>query len=273
MADYVHIAKWVIRNVAARNGAQITFAPKIDEGDAGSGMHFHVELRRDGRNVMTDNKGELSTEALKLVGGMVAMSKSLTAFGNTVSCAYLRLVPHQEAPTRICWSESNRSALIRVPLGWRGLNNLAHQTNPQQKAFFESKHGRQTVELRSPDGSADSSLLLAGMTLAAYQGLTSKDSLKVAEQSHVTGNIFHDEKVLARLESLPESCWASAQALQKQRSLYEENDIFPPKLIDMAIKRLEEQNDKNLNAELRELSNKSRLERAREIMFRNIHVS
>ena len=46
----------------------------------------------------------------------LAHAGPLTAFGNTVAASYLRLVPDQEAPTRICWGHRNRSSLIRVPL-------------------------------------------------------------------------------------------------------------------------------------------------------------
>jgi glutamine synthetase len=65
----------------------------------------------------------------------------LTAFGNTTSSAYLRLVPNQEAPTRICWSDLNRSAMIRVPLGWAHGGNLARQINPQQSEDYTDPQG------------------------------------------------------------------------------------------------------------------------------------
>ena len=56
MGDFVALARWIIRNVAYRHGMLATFAPKIEEGVAGNGFHFHLELIRDGRNVMTDSR-------------------------------------------------------------------------------------------------------------------------------------------------------------------------------------------------------------------------
>ena len=167
MADDVVLGRWLIRNIAWRYGCAATFAPKLEEGVAGTGLHFHLELRRDGRNVMTGESGALSEEARRLIGGLCRYADSLTAFGNTTSSAYLRLVPHQEAPTLVCWSDLNRGAMIRVPLAWTKKRHLARGVNPQDTTPHKAGDGRQTVELRTPDGSALIHLLLAGMTMSA----------------------------------------------------------------------------------------------------------
>ena len=74
-----------------------------------------MRLMRDGKNVML-NDGKLSEEARKAIAGMMTLAPSITAFGNTNPTSYFRLVPHQEAPTNICWGDRNRSVLVRVPL-------------------------------------------------------------------------------------------------------------------------------------------------------------
>jgi preprotein translocase subunit SecF len=101
--------------VAYKHGLEVSFAPKIIVGQAGSGMHFHTRLVKDGVNLMADDKG-LTDTARKVIAGYLMCSESLTAFGNTVPTSFLRLVPHQEAPTSICWGDRNRSVLVRVPL-------------------------------------------------------------------------------------------------------------------------------------------------------------
>jgi len=148
-ADNMVLAKWIIRNVAYRNNMLASFAPKLEEGDAGNGMHFHIALYKNNKNIMTDEKGNISREARKLIGGLCNYADSLTAFGNTLASSYFRLVPNQEAPTKICWSDSNRSAMIRVPLGWTKVNNLSSVVNPVQQKDYEDK----TISLRinSPD--------------------------------------------------------------------------------------------------------------------------
>jgi glutamine synthetase len=272
MARYVLISKWVIRNVAMKYGCNVTFAPKLDEGDAGSGMHFHLACHKSGRSVMFDSGGKLSAVAKKMIAGMLDYAPSLTAFGNTVSSAYLRLVPNQEAPTRICWSESNRCAMIRVPLGWQGVENLAMHANPAQQEPVEESSDLQTVEFRVPDGSADVYLLLAGLCVALEAGLTSKDSLQTTSRLHMVGNIFKDVALAGKLQSLPASCYESAKALERDRKLYERDGVFSPQIIDFAIKRLMDQQDERLNDELQKLSNKDRLREARKIMYKFLHI-
>ena len=201
--DNLILARWLIRNIAYKYGCVATFAPKLEEGIAGNGLHVHMKLMQNGKNVMTDKTGELSKPARKLIGGLCTYADSLTAFGNTVSSAYLRLVPNQEAPTRICWSDLNRSAMIRVPLGWSKTSNLASKLNRQEETGLTEPVDRQTIELRSPDGSAITHLLMAGITLAAEWGLTHPESLKIAKERYVSGNIFKNEKLLQKLASLP----------------------------------------------------------------------
>lgn len=107
-ADQLLVAKWIIRTLAYEYGVDVTFAPKITVGKAGSGLHIHTRLMHDGRNAMTNADGSLSEAALKAIAGYLSLAPSLTAFGNTNPTSYFRLVPHQEAPTNICWGDRNR---------------------------------------------------------------------------------------------------------------------------------------------------------------------
>ena len=107
-ADQLVIAKWIIRNVAYQYGFDVTFAPKITEGKAGSGLHIHTQIVKDGLNQMVE-KGKLNSIAKTAIAGYMTCASSLTAFGNTNPTSYFRLVPHQEAPTSICWGDRKRS--------------------------------------------------------------------------------------------------------------------------------------------------------------------
>jgi len=269
--DNLALGRWLIRNIAFRHGCVATFAPKLEEGVAGNGFHIHFALMKEGRNVMTDNSGQLSKEARKMIGGLCSYADSLTAFGNTVSSAYLRLVPNQEAPTKICWSDQNRSAMIRVPLGWSQSDNLAMLLNPQQKEQLLSEDSRQTVELRSPDGSAIVHLLLAGMAMAAEWGLTSDESLDLSDKLYVTGNIFNNQKLLKKLPSLPKSCVESARLLVKKRTLYQREDIFPKSMIDYVAELLQAEKDESMNQILADLPADDRLHATRKIMHKDLH--
>ncbi|HBS88651.1 MAG: glutamine synthetase [Bacteroidetes bacterium GWF2_38_335] len=249
-ADQLVIAKWILRMLGDDYGVDLSFAPKITVGKAGSGLHFHMLLEKDGKNIMADKNG-LTETAKKMIAGILDLAKPITAFGNTIPTSYLRLVPHQEAPTNICWGDRNRSVLVRVPLGWTAGTGMVQDANPVQKTIPEVG-GKQTVELRSADGSADIYGTLAALCLATQHGLTMKDSLKMAEKLYVNVNIFKDENknTLDKLDKLPASCSESADSLLEKRAFFEKNGIFPAGYIDNLAKKLKSYNDKNMSEEL-----------------------
>lgn len=249
-ADSLMLAKWIIRTLAMKKGYDVTFAPKITEGKAGSGLHIHFKLMKEGHNMMIEH-GRLSDNAKRAIVGILEYADAITAMGNKVPTSYFRLVPHQEAPTSICWGDRNRSVLVRVPLGWTGENDMCSQANPLETASAV-KPEKQTVELRSADGSADVYQLIAAMVTATRKGFENPDALKRAEELYVSVNIHNDanKDKLNSLKSLPTNCAESAKALDAARAVFEEHDIFPPQMIDGIIKKLKSYNDKNLRTEL-----------------------
>ena len=250
-ADQIAIAKWMLRMMGYKYGVTISFTPKISVGHAGSGLHIHTRLVKDGKNMMIEGS-RLSSIAKKAIAGYLTLAPSLTAFGNTIPTSYLRLVPHQEAPTSICWGDRNRSVLIRVPLGWINVKNMARDTNPQERAESSEFIDSQTVEFRCPDGSANIYLLLAGLAVAARRGLEMKGALELANKLYVDINIFSTEHkgIQERLSQLPASCWESAESLLRDREIYQRNGVFSSTVIDGIVKQLKSYNDKDLSEKL-----------------------
>ena len=250
-ADQLIIAKWIIRKLAYRYGLDVTFAPKITAGKAGSGMHVHTRIVKDGINQYVTN-GVLNDTAKRAIAGYMTCAASLTAFGNTNPTSYFRLVPHQEAPTSICWGDRNRSVLVRVPLGWTGKNDMVAMANPLETPSKADNSQKQTVEFRCPDGSADIYLLMAGLCVAARHGFEMKNALQLAEDTYVNINIHKSEnkEKMESLNQLPTSCWESAEALQANRAIYENHEVFPHQLIDDLIKQLKSFNDEHIRQEL-----------------------
>jgi len=268
--DIVVLAAWIIRNVAYRHGFYASFYPKLDINHAGNGLHFHLQLQKDGRNAMVNPDNSLSEAAHTFIGGLCNYAASLTAFGNMTAGSYLRLVPHQEAPTKVCWSESNRSALVRVPLGWTGLDNLASVVNPQQTIKLEDIDSVQTIEIRSPDGSANAHLMLAGISQAAIWSFENKEeALALAEKSYVQGNI-HSNPNIKELDDLATSCVHSAEILIENKHKYELYGIFPESVINWVANYLMNENDKGLNKRLMVMPHEEMLFEARKIMHSNI---
>lgn len=250
-ADQLMIAKWVIRNLGYKLGYNVTFAPKITVGKAGSGLHIHMRMMKDGQNQMLHD-GVLSAAARKAIAGMMELAPSITAFGNTNPTSYFRLVPHQEAPTNVCWGDRNRSVLVRVPLGWTAKTDMCALANPLEGQSHFDTTQKQTVEMRSPDGSADLYQLLAGLAVACRHGFEMSDALEVAEKTYVNVNIHQKENAdrLEALAQLPDSCAASADCLQRQRAVFEQYNVFSPAMIDGIIIRLRSYDDRTLRADL-----------------------
>lgn len=252
-ADQLMIAKWVIRNLAYQYGYDITFAPKITVGKAGSGLHIHMRMMKDGQNQMLKD-GVLSDTARKAIAGMMQLAPSITAFGNTNPTSYFRLVPHQEVPTNVCWGDRNRSVLVRVPLGWSAQTDMCALANPLESDSNYDTTQKQTVEMRSPDGSANLYQLLAGLAVACRHGFEIENALAIAEQTYVNVNIHQKENAdkLKALAQLPDSCAASADCLQKQRTVFEQYNVFSPAMIDGIISRLRSYNDATLRKDIQD---------------------
>ncbi|MDY2797634.1 MAG: type I glutamate--ammonia ligase [Anaerobiospirillum succiniciproducens] len=154
-ADEVMIYKYVVHNVANLNNKTVTFMPKPMKGEAGSGMHCHMSLSKDGKNLFAGNLyGGLSQEALWFIGGIIKHAKSLNAFTNASTNSYKRLVPHFEAPVLLAYSASNRSAAIRIP----------YAVNPS------TAH----IEVRFPDCLCNPYLCFAALTMAGLDGIINR---------------------------------------------------------------------------------------------------
>ena len=155
MADTLQWFKYVVKNVAFRNGKTVTFMPKPLFGDNGSGMHCHQSLWKDGKNLFAgDGYGGLSKMALYYIGGIIKHAKALCAFTNPGTNSYKRLVPGYEAPVNLAYSNRNRSASIRIPVS----------SNPKAKR----------IEYRTPDPSCNGYLAFAAMMMAGLDGIENK---------------------------------------------------------------------------------------------------
>jgi len=182
-ADNVSTFRFVVKNVANRNGLHATFMPKPVFGVNGSGMHTHQSLFAKGKNVFFDAKGEgeLSQTCLHYIGGLLRHAKALCAVTNPLVNSFKRLVPGYEAPTAIAWSTRNRSPLVRVPA---------------------ARGERTRIELRMPDPSCNPYLAFAVMLRAGLDGVDQQ----MDPGPPVNKNIYkmsHRERRHLRIDELP----------------------------------------------------------------------
>ena len=182
-ADRIMTLKLTGKTIALKHNLHVTFMPKPVFGINGSGMHTHISLFKNGKNVFYDPKGkyELSKEALYFIGGLLRHAKGFTAITNPLVNSYKRLTPGYEAPVYIAWSERNRSPLVRVPAS-RGVGARA--------------------ELRSPDPSCNPYLAFAVILKAGIDGIKNK----IDPGEPVSQNIYtmsKEEKKSLGIENLP----------------------------------------------------------------------
>ncbi|WP_440224297.1 type I glutamate--ammonia ligase [Dokdonella sp. MW10] len=154
-ADELLTLKYVVKNVAHRNGKTATFMAKPLVGDNGSGMHVHQSLAKDGVNLFSgDLYGGLSQTALWYIGGIFKHAKAINAFSNSTTNSYKRLVPGFEAPVMLAYSARNRSASCRIP-------------------FVHNPKGRR-IEVRFPDPMNSGYLTFAALLMAGLDGILNK---------------------------------------------------------------------------------------------------
>ena len=157
MADATVLAKHVCHRIARKHGKIITFIPKLIPGEAGSGMHCHQFLLKNGKNVFNDPAGlyGMSPTALAYIGGILTHAPSLAAITNPTTNSYRRLIPGFEAPVKAVFALGNRSAAIRIP---------GYAKDPEERRF----------EYRTIDATCNPYLAYAGMIMAGLDGIRRK---------------------------------------------------------------------------------------------------
>lgn len=184
-ADNIMTFKMAVKSIAKLSGGYATFMPKPRSDVSGSGMHVHLSLMRDGKNLFDspeDPEGNgLSETAYQFMAGLLAHAKALTAVCNPTVNSYKRLASGYEAPVHITWSCRNRSPLIRIP---------------------SSRGKGSRVEFRSPDPSANPYLMLACCLAAGLDGIERKLTPPPATDRNIF-DLSADEAEKLGIDTLP----------------------------------------------------------------------
>lgn len=202
--DNVQTFKQVVKFIARKHGYLATFMPKPIAGINGSGMHCNCSLSDgEGTNLFYDvnDPMKLSLLARKWISGILKHARGLSALTNPTVNSYKRLIPGYEAPCYVCWSDANRSAMIRIP-ATRGLGTR--------------------TELRHVDGTCNPYLALAGIMAAGMDGIKNfKEKDLVAP---VYDNIFaltREQRESMGIQNLPENLKDALKEMRTDPLIYQ----------------------------------------------------
>ena len=214
MADQLMMFKYVIKNVAKRNGRTVTFMPKPLFGDNGSGMHVHQSLWKGGKPLFAGNEyAGLSKMALYYIGGILKHAPALAALTNPTTNSYKRLVPGFEAPVNLAYSGRNRSASIRIPM---------YSASPKAKR----------VEVRFPDPSCNGYMAFAAMLMAGLDGIENK----IDPGEPLDKDIYElGPEELASVPSMPGSLEDALDNLEADHDFLMKGDVFTKDAIETWI--------------------------------------
>ncbi|HPH96700.1 MAG TPA: type I glutamate--ammonia ligase [Anaerolineaceae bacterium] len=219
-ADASMLIKYIVKMAAHQEGQVATFMPKPLFGEAGSGMHFHQQLFKNGINAFYDAQGPnlLSKTALYYIGGLLTHAPAVLAFTNPSTNSYCRLVPGYEAPVNCFFSSGNRSAAIRIP---------KYATQPEKVRF----------EFRPPDATCNPYLAMSAMLMAGLDGIRNQIDPTAAGFGPIDENIFAwSPERRATIKALPTSLSEALAALNKDHDFLLAGEVFDEETIQDWIK-------------------------------------
>ncbi|OQX80691.1 MAG: hypothetical protein B6D56_04400 [Candidatus Omnitrophica bacterium 4484_70.1] len=200
MADSIILTKYIVKRMAKKYGVYASFMPKPIGEINGNGMHLHLSLWEDNKNLFFDKENQgLSKIARSYIAGLIKYGKDIQAGLNQWINSYKRLYPGYEAPTYLVWGTKNRSAYIRVP------------------EYQKGKESSARIEIRSPDPACNPYLAISLIHAAGIQGIKEK----LTPPQPVEVDVFHlseSEKEKLNIEELSPS-------LEKALDFFEKSEL------------------------------------------------
>jgi len=216
-ADNIVSTKYALFNYALQKNLFITFMPKPMYQQAGNGMHLHLFLTKNGRN-MFYKKGEygnINQLGRYFIGGMLKHGPALSAFTNPSTNSYKRLVPGYEAPVALTYGTGNRAGAVRIP---------KYVSDPDVTRF----------EYRPPDATANPYLCLVAMLLAGIDGVVNKID-PVKEGYGPFDKNIDDSNLKDHIHFLPRNLSEALDALEADNDFLRRGNIFNDELLDQWV--------------------------------------
>lgn len=213
-ADAIQIARYVIRNVAARHGKVATFMPKPILGDPGSALRIELQLHKSGRSLLQlDAQGRPSGAGAHVVGGLRAHAAALTALACPTTNSYRRLAQDDFAPRDDSFGFDHPTAMIC----W------------MRSAKPQTAH---RLSLNLADGACNPYLFFAALAMAMVDGMAQR-AVPGAPQSEEDADMARGDEIVeldgasARSAApLPRTLETALRALWDDRGFLERDAVF-----------------------------------------------
>lgn len=138
MADRFTFLKVLLKEVTKRRGLFATFMPKPTQGDWRNGAHIShsfATVNAPGQNLLASaDEAGWSAMTFHALAGLIRHGAALTAITCPTVNSYKGLLGRSSdleggtvtwAPTHICYGSNNRSAMFRLPLTRKAIENRA----------------------------------------------------------------------------------------------------------------------------------------------------
>lgn len=172
MADRHVIYKNGVKEIAWKHNASATFMAKYSDQDAGSGFHLHTSLfdGKNKKNLFWDTKKKKESQLFRqFLGGLLRYTAELFLFYAPTINSFKRYQESSFAPTRLVWSEDNRTVGFRI---------VGHESSFR-------------IENRLPGADANPYLAFAATLAAGLAGI--EEELDCGEPYR--GNAYHDRSL------------------------------------------------------------------------------
>jgi glutamine synthetase len=215
--DHAVMVRYLLKNLAHREGLQLTFMPKPLYRQAGNGWHVHQQLVKDGKNLFWDPKGEygLSKTARTWIAGILTHGKALSGITNASTNSYRRLTRGFEAPVALAYGPADRTAAIRIPKWAQGAATR--------------------IEYRAGDFTGNPYLSLAALIMAGIDGVEKGMDPKKRGMGPKVAR--------SKVKTLPFSLLAALEALEDDHAFLTKGGVFPESLVANWLETKRREND------------------------------
>lgn len=202
IADQAALLREIARATGERLGQKLSFAPLVEPGGIGNGVHMHLSFRdKDGKPAAYDADGphEMSELTGAFIAGVLRHLPAIIAFLAPSVVSYDRLIPHRWSAAFNNLGAQDREAAVRLcPVRRTSGHDPAQQFN---------------FEVRACDAASSPHLALAAVILAGTAGIES--DLPAPEVTAEDLSLLSDADLSLRgLRRLPTSLDAALQELE-----------------------------------------------------------